>query len=178
MNLKELKELGTPHYFGLGFIQLKIDETRRYHFYHPTIMPILDEEEIHNHRYDFTSTVVKGRLFNEIFDYESDAFSEEGLFEVSCKKEDAGKEPVLIDEVIKRNVVNFSCSSSDHYDMKHFMFHRIRYIEPTITFLERGPILSQYARIIKPKNEPAVCPFSKIMSQEEIWEIIAQILVS
>lgn len=29
----------TIHYFGLGFIQLKLDESRRMHFYVPSLKP-------------------------------------------------------------------------------------------------------------------------------------------
>jgi hypothetical protein len=176
LDINYLKTLGTPFYFGLGFIQLKMTNDSRLNFYHPDVMPILDEDEIHDHRYDFHSKVIKGRLENEIFDYNSLLFSDYILCEVSCKKEDAGKEPVEIREVEPHKVCGFSCSAGDSYDLENFMFHRIKYPVPTITLLTRGPIKKEYAHIIKHKDSPAVCPFSKKMSDEEIWEIIEQIV--
>lgn len=176
LTLESYKSLGTPHYFGLGFIQLKVNETERFHFYHPELMPILDEDEIHDHRYDFESMIIKGKLYNEIWDYNSIPFQDHGLFEVSCKKEDAGKEPRLVREVEPYEVVSFSCSQGDSYKLKDFMFHRIKYPVPTITLLRRGPITKDYARVIKPVDSPAVCPFSKKMELDEIWDIVDKIL--
>ena len=66
MNKLELKEIllkTNPQYFGLGFIQCKINQHERVHIYHPDLMPIVNiEEEIHNHRYDFESTILMGKL--------------------------------------------------------------------------------------------------------------------
>ncbi len=176
LDIDHLKTLGTPFYFGLGFIQLKMTKETRLNFYHPEIMPILDEDEIHDHRYNFNSKIIKGRLENEIFDYNRLCFADHILCEVSCKMEDAGKDPRQIHEVTHYKVCGFSCSAGDSYDLEHFMFHRIKYPVPTITLLTRGEIKSEYAHIIKHKDSPAVCPFSKKMSDEEIWDIIEQIV--
>lgn len=175
-DLKSLKAIGEPHYFGLGFIQFKINQTERLHFYHPEIMPILDEEEIHNHRYEFESTVLKGSLFNEIYTFERLCFADYGLYEVSCKKEDAGKEPHMLYDGIPEFICSFEVSKGNKYKLSTQSFHRIKYHEPTITHLKRGNIVSDYARIIKKQDAPTVCPFSKQMEQEEIWNIIEQIL--
>lgn len=180
MNIKSLKEIGNPHYFGLGFIQLKINVEERLHFYHPEIMPILDQEEIHDHRYSFESTVIKGSLKNElfIFDKIENEKAKYGLFEVSCKKEDAGHEPRFLSGVKPIEITTFTCGHDQKYSLSHRAFHRIEYFEPTITHLKRGNIIKDYANVIKEKDAPAVCPFSKVMTQDELWEIIEGILNS
>jgi hypothetical protein len=176
LDINTLKTLGTPYYFGLGFIQLKITPETRLHFYHPEIMPILDEDEIHDHRYDFVSKIIKGRLENEIYDYQRLFFADYELVEVSCKKEDAGKPPQYLHEVEPYKVCSFSCSAGDSYALPHYMFHKIRYPVPTITLLTRGEIVKEFAHVIKHKEAPSVCPFSKKMSDEEIWSIIEEIV--
>jgi hypothetical protein len=51
IKLNDLKEkCKMIHYFGLGFIQIKIDDTYRLHFYTNKLPKILHEEEVHNYR--------------------------------------------------------------------------------------------------------------------------------
>jgi hypothetical protein len=175
-NVEYLKTLGTPHYFGLGFIQLKLNKYERIHFYHPELMPILDDEEIHDHRYTFRSRILKGSLTNEIFVYDSMLFTDLGLFEVSCSMEDAGKPPHFLKEVDISMVCSFSLTEGSEYALSADAFHRIKYHEPTITYLTRGEIIKDYARIIKPVVAPDVCPFSKKMDEAELWDIIEKII--
>ena len=67
--LQILKETN-PHYFGLGFIQCKINNYERIHIYHPDLMPIVNiEEEVHNHRYDFESTILLGSITNKKYEF-------------------------------------------------------------------------------------------------------------
>ena len=171
-SVEYLKTLGTPHYFGLGFIQLKLNKHERIHFYHPELMPIVDEEEIHDHRYAFTSHIVKGSLTNEIFSCETMLFSDIGMYEVSCSMEDEGKPPYFLKEVEINKVCEFSLNEGSDYFLTADAFHRIKYHEPTITYLTRGEVIKDYARIIKPLDAPDVCPFSKKMEQKELWDII------
>ena len=53
------------YYFGLGFIQVKLDDSFRVHYYTDKLPAIT--EDIHNHRYDFTSEVVSGKLSTTIY---------------------------------------------------------------------------------------------------------------
>src|SRR6187402_3246657 len=70
-------------FFGLGFLQLKIDKNNRIHFYTRELPSIIGEEDVHNHRYDFNSCVLKGNLTQEIFDVvEGKTFIKE---QESCK---------------------------------------------------------------------------------------------
>ena len=73
MNKQELKNIllqTKPHYFGLGFIQCKINQYERIHVYHPDLMPIVNiEEEVHNHRYDFESKILMGKIKNKKYQF-------------------------------------------------------------------------------------------------------------
>ena len=178
LDIARLKTLGKPHYFGLGFIQLKLNAVERLHFYHPDLMPILDQEEIHDHRYDFSSMVLKGALMNTLYTYDKVCFAEYGLYEVSCKKDDAGKEPAFLGECMIHRLANFTVETGQTYNLTRDVFHRIEYPVPTVTFLRREHIFKDYARIIKEIDAPSVCPFSKVMDEEEIWETIEKIIES
>lgn len=181
LDLDYLKNLGTPDYFGLGFIQLKFNNgDSRLHFYHPEILPILSDEEIHNHRYPFDSFVLKGAISNEIYTYEKfDAIfdvNKSSLVEVSCKKEDAGKEPTFIRSVQPIKICNFMIREGSGYSLTPDAFHRIAVFEPTVTLLVRGAIVSENAQVIRNNSTPAVCPFSKPMTVTECWEAIDKII--
>jgi hypothetical protein len=178
LDIARLKTLGKPNYFGLGFIQLKLNAVERLHFYHPDVMPILDQEEIHDHRYDFSSTVIKGALMNTLYTYESVCFAEYGLYEVSCKKDDVGKEPAFLGECMIHRLADFTVETGQTYNLTRDVFHRIEYPVPTITFLRREHIFKENARIIKAIDAPSVCPFSKVMDEDEIWEVIEKIIES
>ena len=47
--------------FGLGFIQVKVDNIN-YNFYHKDLPKFSDVEKPHNHQQDFVSEIIKGRL--------------------------------------------------------------------------------------------------------------------
>src|SRR5271168_5571627 len=70
LRAKAKKYGSEPYWFGLGFIQLKLSDTERMHFWLPEI-PHPEREEIHNHRYDFTSTVLAGHLMHEVWHLDS-----------------------------------------------------------------------------------------------------------
>lgn len=55
------------HYFGLGFVQLKLRDGRRMHFYTESLPAIVGDDDVHNHRYDFTSQVLSGYLVQHIY---------------------------------------------------------------------------------------------------------------
>lgn len=181
LDMEYLKQF-KPHYFGLGFIQLKLNKTERLHFYHPDILPIVDEEDLHNHRYDFTSHVLRGKLTSEVYyideilpigpipsrDYE--------LHTVSCSSEDAGKPSQLIGYVEPIHSVTFETGVGSKYMIRTEGFHRVAIKEPTLTYLERGEIIFPTAQVIKKVGAPDVCPFSKKLSEDEIWNTIKEVI--
>lgn len=101
LDIKFLRGLGViPHYFGLGFIQLKLSEHWRIHFWMPSWPTIPGAEtEFHDHRYDFISKVLHGRLEQEVFEvgpthpkYQDGDLE---IFEVSCQPGQE-KEPEVV----------------------------------------------------------------------------------
>jgi hypothetical protein len=172
INLSELKKNHARlYYFGLGFIQLKIDETWRLHFYTPKLPPITKEEP-HNHRYDFTSRILLGELTQTFYDYvDGDSHL---IVNESC---DPDREAPKLDQpcrIVELDTV--SCLAGAAYHLKHTEFHVVKTKSDTITLLERGPYEKEFAHIILPKGQEKVCPFSKKVPDEDLWKIMEDML--
>lgn len=156
------------HFFGLGFVQLKIDNNLRMHFYHPELMPIVPDEEVHNHRYDFISTILAGELTQELFTVvagESDFY----MIEESCKEDKKiipEKKPVILVPLSRQTF-----KAGESYTSLTHEFHKVS-TQYAITRLYRGEIVMDNATIIKNINAEPVCPFSKKLSKEECWNAI------
>lgn len=160
------------HYFGLGFIQIKIDDKTRMHFYSKDLPRVLPDEEIHNHRYHFNSFVYRGELDQEIFDVVSG--------NTHTKEFEACKEGVEVDLApvacgIRLNSQHTYIAGS-RYKINHHVFHRVKCVDYCVTLLTRSGYQKDYAEVIRPAGSEKVCPFSEKMSDGKIWEIVAELL--
>lgn len=153
------------YYFGLGFVQLKIDETWRLHFYTPELPAIT--EGIHNHRYNFTSRVLSGMIVNRrynIVDGTTHTLSNE-----SCNPdiEAPGVDQPCGIELIAADGIGIW----ESYSMLDTVFHNVEAVR-CITLLERGSYAKEFAQVVTPVGKEAVCPFSKTIPDDELWSII------
>lgn len=172
--------LQDPYFFGLGFIQLKIDLQTRLHFYTTRYTPIVSDTTVHNHRYNFISHVLKGEIINEIFSYEagpSNYIHELVTCETNHTLSDADKNMFEVNlKVHHRHVIK----EGQSYLMAHTDFHSVHTTKPTITYLLRGhrckEVVKKFASIIRLKDDDNVCPFSKKISTDECWEIIDEMI--
>lgn len=163
------------HFFGLGFIQIKIDEKRRLHFYHSELPPFVDQP--HNHRYDFTSMVLKGSLKNVIWVKTDNPNGEPCVHRYdSCTSDDS----IVLPETkeTRRLIFNeFSTSKGSSYSLRKEMFHQVIVEQyPTITLLTRGPKEYEFASILEPLDYQPVCPFSRNLPEDELWVIVEKCL--
>lgn len=175
LDLSTLKTLGTPAYFGLGFIQLKINDAQRIHFWVPDWPTIPGaDNELHDHRYTLTSTILKGEIHNQIFAPQSCATPTHELIEVSCKP-NASEQPTVIDRVTPMFLTSFVSKVGDTYTLSTDAFHMAHTVGPTVTFVERGHVIKEMARVMRPCNSAFVCPFSIQYSAQQCWEKIEEI---
>lgn len=156
------------HFFGLGFVQLKIDQNLRMHFYHPELKPIVPDEEIHNHRYDFISTILAGELTQELF-YVQAGQSDFYMINDNCQ-ENKDITSVQTSVIITPGAVQ-TFKKNESYTSLTTEFHRV-FTDYAITRLYRSRIMYEEASIIKNKNSQPVCPFSKKLSQKECWDVV------
>lgn len=170
LDIDHLRSLGIdPHYFGLGMVQLKLDDQRRIHFWHPDFETTVDEEW-HDHRYSFTSKVLAGSLTNETAIFRQD---DEGVWlkmMVSCKADD---HPSF---VCRGNIVptgTFTLNAGSSYDFPDHLFHRTC-TEGAITVLDRGPTVKDFAHVIMPEEGSLTCPFSANKPLSRVWDMVAE----
>lgn len=171
-----IKNAEMIHYFGLGFIQIKLqDSRRRIHYYSDQLPITVGEEEIHNHRYDFSSEIVKGILINkryEIVDGDSHILCDE-----SC---DPNNKIISEDKLVGiklvhhneyRSLPNFRVT----YAMRHNVFHTVS-SKDAITVLHRSEYKKDYAQVIRPIGADLVCPFSENLKMSKLLEHIEYLI--
>lgn len=161
------------HYFGLGFIQIKINDIYRAHFYTFDLPITSAEEEIHNHRYSFRSQIVKGTLRQKIYALkEGDSHL---LIKDACAP---GSKPEgePIPTGITMLADNEYTGPQSEYFIAHKTFHTVEAISECITLLNRGPYKKELADIVYPKENKLVCPFSENVSEDKLWEIVEGII--
>jgi hypothetical protein len=167
------------HYFGLGFIQLKIDDSHRMHFYTPELPPITSEEDVHNHRYDFESLILKGEFEQDIFEVTWPQFGEFGtthlLEQESCKEGCSADENDAFPVKVKLLATNHYMAGS-RYLINHETFHRVRATN-CITLIERSEYKKELAEVVRPINAGKICPFSKKIEVEKLWDIVGKMVI-
>jgi len=74
---------------------------------------------------------------------------------------------------------SFAVGAGSGYHMHAQTFHTVQPLfefGPVITVLQREAPISDFARTIRRVDSPAVCPFSKPMADDELWEIVRRCL--
>lgn len=166
-----LKSTGAePHWFGLGFIQLKISDTQRLHFWHPYLVADTHEEEIHDHRYNFASRILRGSIVNSIYSFNVHNDGKYTLSKTDCS-------PGYVSDTSYTGNVSLLSSSTlsqgDEYYMSADTFHRIEATH-AVTLLTREPTTKAFARVIALNDQPTTCPFSRKIATNKLWDYIEE----
>ena len=172
--IDELRRGETPHWFGLGFIQLKLDYVNRMHFWHPDLTADVPDEEVHNHRYSFRSTLVAGALTNEIFSFEPHSGGQYEMVSVSCKKGDGD---IWEARGNRKSLAFIPVARGERYYLDRDTFHRT-HARFAITRLQRNcdvPFRPR-AMVLKQVDGPRVCPFGNDIPVGRLWEYIEDCL--
>ena len=164
------KRAKTIHSFGLGFIQLKLDDTFRLHFYVPEVQITADEESPHNHRYNFESTIIDGRFKQTFWDLDWSGDTHIVTLE-SCKK---GVEAP--NKKLSCSAVPFATHDygfNDAYYLDHNTFHTVkRESAQVITLVKRSRYRKEFAEVANKVGEETKCPFSANMDEKTLWELV------
>jgi hypothetical protein len=167
------------YYFGLGFIQIVVDEATRYHFYDYRSLQTPGEvfvESPHNHRYDFSSVLIEGRLNQRIYSINEIDGSGYLLSEESCNEQNKSK-ALGEYEVGISEIFSTTLQSRDKYFINHATFHTVEADIPTVTKLVRSEYKKELADVLRPKNMPKVCPFAEKYEEDYLWEVVEKIIV-
>ena len=170
LSIDQLKNNYTRlYYFGLGFIQLKLDETYRLHFY--TDQLDQNTDSVHNHRYDFTSKILKGSFTNRIYDLvEGDKYL---LTNESCNPDIEAPELQQDCDLTLREEKRYV--ENEIYTMHHKDLHQVE-SKYAITLLERSEYKQDFAQVILNKKGHNNCPFAVKIPDSKLWEIIRSML--
>lgn len=161
------------YFFGLGFIQVKLNDSERVHFYTNVFPKTTAKEEVHNHRYNFESTILQGTLVQEIFSCSLDDAGDSWITKETCNpdtKKEFDRQKCTI-KLLQRQ--KFCMGSS--YWTDHDTLHRAE-SNNAITYLTRGPYMKDEADVIYPANLTPTCPFSVKVSDDELWEVIRSMI--
>lgn len=159
------------HYFGLGFIQIKLGDRYRIHFYTETLPAIISDEEIHNHRYDFTSHILHGTFTQKT--YQVIPGGTHTIEDESCTEGImSGTQP---DACGIRLLTSETYTAGSHYTISHETFHTVQTTD-AVTLLDRKPYAKSFAQVIRPATTAKTCPFSKKIPEAELWSIVEKIL--
>lgn len=160
---------GYPHYSGLGAIKCRLKYNRAYHFYSdhsPTLV-----NRIHDHRFGFTSTIIKGKLENTI--YEIDGQNPESILQVErgeCKR--GAEQKIIMPNANVKKLVSFTTGIGESYHIEYDTLHQINQMTPAvITYLMKEPVSQLEPRLVIDTSIPRVCSWPP-KTQKECWEII------
>lgn len=158
------------HAFGLGFIQVQLTNKRRIHLYTSLVRKTVMSEEVHNHRYNFTSRVMHGELTNQIFSVTPDLskYPKFGMCDETCKE---GSVPTEAQPVKMSQLVLFELKAGQGYHLMADAFHRVFAEENTVTILEWYGTVKDTAQVVRTWGAEKICPFSVNMPETELWEI-------
>lgn len=172
--IDQLRSMGAPEYFGLGFIQLKVDNVYRYHFYHNSLHAIVPEDEIHDHRYYFKSHVLQGTFIQLLYNFTPDTGGAFEIQNVDCQGP--------TDQVFEKSrgnikLINRSTyTAGSSYWIDRDVLHTVIAHDNAITLLERSAVTKDFARVARPVGAETVCPFSAPIGAERCWELIEDML--
>lgn len=159
------------YYFGLGFIQVVLSKDERVHFYTDKLPTT--NEDIHTHRYNFKSTILKGRFTNKKFSIVEGATHV--LKNESCSLDRELTNNIEIPVSIK-HIESITYKEGESYNMFFNEFHSVEYFGDTITHLKRSDIITDYAQVIFENGSEEICPFSNKIEDDELWKIIEAML--
>jgi hypothetical protein len=178
LKLSAAKYESKPYWFGLGFMQLKINDWERLHFWFPDLFPI-ERDEVHNHRYTFYSQVLDGILHHETYAVTLDANGDHELFETDCAPGKEGSHPQHLLPCFLTNTAKYTLTAGASYLFDHETFHTTANTRSAVTYLQREERAKDSALVVKRRGVETICPFkcAEIVTEKECWERIEAALI-
>jgi hypothetical protein len=162
-----------PYWFGLGFIQLKLSDEERMHFWLPEL-PAEERDEVHNHRYTFHSRILDGTLVQQTYAIHPDLNGDCEIFETDCAPGKEGHPHAFLSCFLKKTG-SYNLAAGTDYLLDADTYHTTRDTRFAITLLRRPAQAEKVsASVVKKRGEDTTCPFknSEAMPTSKIWEHI------
>lgn len=167
------------YYFGLGFIQVVLNQYERVHFYSDELASLAVSEGWHNHRYNFKSTILKGQFRESRGRLISG--DDHILTNVNCGKDKPlpyeNKIPVGLEAIVMPSgYLSEYYYEGDSYDIFFNEFHFVHSVGNTITYLKRSDYVTEFAQVVIEKDKELVCPFSVTFDEPNLWKRVEEII--
>ena len=172
ITIDELRALNaTPHYMGLGVVKYPFCKNQAYHFYSDRAKVLV--EDIHEHRFSFTSRVLKGKLKTYIYDIDgTDPTSTLRVERRECA-------PGAQQEILQSNInlierCTFVTEPNQEYHLHYTTLHKIECLTSKVItqIYKELPFAQETPRFITDEARPSVCAFSEPKTVNECWDII------
>lgn len=152
--------------FGIGFIQIKLNEKEVLNFYTDKVPKFDNNEAPHNHQRDFISRILFGSLeetLYHVFENDKGSYAYCGCGDIN--KNITEKYSYEIKEITYYN-------KGDMYYRHKNDFHSVAAINNTITFIVKDLDVKHDAIVIGEKIDH----ITSNMNEDELWDIVDNIL--
>lgn len=161
---------------GLGFIQLKLPNALRMHVWHPELprRKCFEHSSVHNHRFSFNSTVIKGTQINVRCDLEFDLDGAYDLISHNGPRTETGSRESK--PVARCNV--YECEkeiiiAGDHYSTPAHEYHRTEAEGIVITIMRKVSESEIHANSVCAHGINFDTSFDRFQfSEDELYEFV------
>ncbi len=166
-----------PRVHGNGFIQLDLGEQKRLHIWgHPAIPRQIVDTGIHDHRFDFTSTVIAGRLINARY-HPGNATR----YKIYTPQTREGEDTILCETGASMMVANptmIMVREGEKYGMFARDFHESFTDRPSATVMTKlGSTHPEAPRVLVPLGKEPDNDFNRnVFENDFLWGIIKEVI--
>lgn len=153
--------------FGLGFIQVKITSIQYLNFYTDKVSKFVNAESPHNHQNHFNSTILCGKLTEQMYDVSINECGESAF----CGCGDVDK--IITEKYVYTKADQNVYHKGDKYFRHRTEFHSVEAENNTVTHILKISDLDIYDAIVI--GEKSEVPPSKY-SEEGLWNIVDEII--
>jgi hypothetical protein len=155
---------------NIGLLALRLDDRRefRLHVWDPE--SCVGEPPVHDHPYDFTSTVIVGELVNTRY------VEDPNGIEYSRHRYHAGDEDDRRTDSVRLTASETTFTSGDRYRQLATELHRSRQTPGTVTLLQFGPFEERELTVCLAPGAPWVSALARPATAAEVKRITAAAL--
>lgn len=167
---------------GNGFIQVPLAGGGRMHVWHPECPRQKVSTDIHDHRFSFTSTVIRGVLINTLFRTDPHASGRPWKVYAPGDGSTGQDHDSLFDTGCRLSCTWYSgkvISAGDTYKMEHRAFHQsVPKSERAVTVMFKTQVLPELgpSRVLVPEGQEPDNDFSREHDRDFLWRLVREAL--
>ncbi|RWO06344.1 MAG: hypothetical protein EOS07_22155 [Mesorhizobium sp.] len=181
MTFDDIRAEGTGiRVHGNGFIQIDLPNARRLHVWgHPAIPRQVVSTQIHDHRFDFYSFVLRGTMVNVVYRVRT-IDHQEPSHTVYTPQARAGEDTVLVPYGPPVKLYPSKAEAilaGDSYRMRAGEVHETFVNQPTATLMLKGDVGEMPVRVFCPVGKKPDNDFVRheVMGEDDLWQIVRDV---